>query len=104
MSARPADYPVGYGKPPRHTRFRKGESGNPRGRPKGSESFVRLAQRTFNQRIAITENGARRTITKLEAALKQLINKAITGDARAIRDVLKLQTAIAQTEDAADDK
>lgn len=87
----PPDYPVGYGKPPRHTRFKKGQSGNPKGRPKRSESFARLARKTLSERIVVRENGERRAISKLEAVLKQLINKAATGDQRAIRDVIKLQ-------------
>jgi len=52
----------------------------------------------------IRENGERRTITKLQAALKQLANKAAAGDPRAIRDVLKLQPVLSQQEDANDDK
>jgi hypothetical protein len=104
MSEDPSEYQVGYRKPPRHSRFRKGQSGNPKGRPKASESFGRLARRTFNERITIRENGQRRTITKLQAALKQLANKAAAGDARAIRDVLKLQPVLAQQEGATDDK
>src|SRR5438874_5890666 len=99
----PSEYPVGYRKPPQHSRFKKGQSGNPRGRPKRSESFARLAQRTLNERIAIKENGERRVISKLEAMLKQLINKAATGDARAIREIIKLQPLIAQ-QDQAEDK
>jgi hypothetical protein len=90
MSMRASDYQVGYGKPPRHSRFRKGQSGNPRGRPKGSESAAQLARRILNEKIPVRENGQRRTITKLEAILKQLTNKGVSGDLRAIREVLKL--------------
>src|SRR5438309_11639007 len=100
----PPEYRVGYGKPPQHTRFRKGRSGNPKGRPKRAESFARLARRTLNERIAIKENGERRVISKLEAVLKQLINKAATGDARAIREIIKLQPLIAQQDQAEDKK
>src|SRR5712671_5994969 len=96
MSEPPSDDQVGYRKPPRHSRFKKGQSGNPRGRPKGSESFARLARRILNEKIVIRENGERRTITKLQAALKQLANKAAAGDARAIREVFKLQAMIAE--------
>jgi hypothetical protein len=99
-----SDYPVGYRKPPQHSRFKKGQSGNPKGRPKRSESFARLARRTLDERIVIKENGERRTITKLQAALKQLINKAATGDARAIREIIKLQPLIAQHDQAEDGK
>jgi hypothetical protein len=104
MSGQNSEYQVGYRKPPQHSRFKKGQSGNPRGRPKGSESFARLARRILNEKIVIRENGERRTITKLQAALKQLANKAAAGDPRAIRDVLKLQPVLAQQEDANDDK
>ena len=96
MSQRRPGYEVGYAKPPQYTRFRKGQSGNPKGRPKGLQSFARLARQAFNEKIAIKENGERRTITKLQAALKQLANKAASGDAAAIREVLRLQAVIAQ--------
>jgi hypothetical protein len=98
MSQDVPDYQVGYGRPPRHTRFRKGRSGNPNGRPKGVQSFARLANQVFNEKIAIKENGERRIITKLQAALKQLANKAASGDAAAIRDMLRLQAALTELE------
>ena len=96
MSQRRPGYEVGYAKPPQYTRFRKGQSGNPKGRPKGLQSFARLARQAFNEKIAIRENGERRTITKLQAALKQLANKAASGDAAAIREVLRVQAVIAE--------
>jgi hypothetical protein len=96
MSQRRPGYEVGYAKPPPYTRFRKGQSGNPKGRPKGLHSFARLARQAFNEKIAIKENGERRIITKLQAALKQLANKAASGDAAAIREVLRVQAAIAE--------
>jgi len=104
MSAPSSESRVGYRNPPQHSRFKKGQSGNPKGRPKRSESFARLARRTLNERIVIKENGERRVISKLEAVLKQLINKAATGDARAIRDVIKLQPLIAQQDQIEDKK
>ena len=95
-------YQVGYAKPPQYTRFRKGQSGNPKGRPKGLQSFARLARQAFNEKIAIKENGERRIITKLQAALKQLANKAASGDAAAIREMLRVEAAIAEIVPAAD--
>jgi hypothetical protein len=92
------NYQIGYGRPPRHTRFQKGRSGNPRGRAKGVQSFAQLASQIFNEKIAIKENGERRIITKLQAALKQLANKAASGDARAIREALRMLAAIAEPE------
>lgn len=83
-------YDVGYGKPPRGTRFQKGLSGNPRGRPKGSLNVATALERELNQRVTIKENGQTRTITKFEAAIKQLANKAASGDAKAIQFLVNL--------------
>jgi hypothetical protein len=76
---------VGYAKPPTRTRFQKGFSGNPRGRPKGARNLATVLERTLKERVVINENGMRKTITKLEAAIKQLANKAASGDFQAMR-------------------
>ena len=83
---------VGYGKPPRHTQFRKGKSGNPRGRPKGALSLSGVVKRMLNEKVVINENGVRKTVTKLEAAVMQVINKAASGDLQA----MKLLTTLAR--------
>jgi hypothetical protein len=75
---------VGFGKPPQSTRFKKGISGNPKGRPKGSLNVATVFMKTLREKVVIIEHGQRRTVTKLEAALKQLANKAAGGDLRAI--------------------
>jgi len=77
---RDSDYQVGYGKPPQHTRFKKGESGNPAGRPKGTKNLTTLFEKELKQRVVVTENGRRRSITKQEAMVKHLVNKAVSGD------------------------
>jgi hypothetical protein len=76
------DYQTGYGKPPVNRRFKKGQSGNPSGRPKGSKNAASVIKRALNERVTINEGGRRKTITKLEAAVKQLVNKAASGDLR----------------------
>ena len=81
---------VGYGTPPEATRFRKGVSGNPRGRPRGSLNVATVFTKTLRERVVINENGQRKTVTKLEAALKQMVNKAASGDIRALRELLEL--------------
>ena len=81
---------VGYCSPPEATRFRKGVSGNPRGRPKGSLNVATVLTRTLREKVVINENGRRKTVTKLEAALKQLVNKATAGDLRALRHLTAL--------------
>jgi hypothetical protein len=67
---------LGYGRPPMTTRFRPGQSGNPRGRPKGARNLGTVVAAALSERVAINENGRRRRITKLEAAVKQLVNRA----------------------------
>src|ERR1700722_15187922 len=81
---------VGYGSPPAASRFKKGVSGNLRGRPKGSLNVNTALTRVLRERVTINEHGQRKSITKLEAALKQLAQKAITGDVRAIREIVVL--------------
>src|SRR5215204_1766862 len=61
------DYDVGYKKPPVHTRFRKGRSGNPRGRPKGSANYLTTLRRVLAQKVTITELGNTRAF---QATLK----------------------------------
>jgi hypothetical protein len=81
---------IGYGKPPKHTRFRKGASGNPRGRPKGTRNFGTVFNSALQEKVGINENGKRKTITKLAAACKQLVNKAASGDLQAMRQLTPL--------------
>ena len=71
---------VGYRKPPANSRFRPGQSGNPKGRPKGSLNIATVLMKTLREKVVINENGRRKTITKFEASVKQLVNKAASGD------------------------
>jgi hypothetical protein len=82
------DYEVGRGKPPLHTRFQKGKSGNPSGRPRGSKSTFTLLREVANEMVFVSENGRRRKITKLHAAMLLLINKAVSGDRRLMEVLL----------------
>jgi hypothetical protein len=65
------DYEVGYGKPPRHTRFAKGQSGNPRGRPCGAKNFTTLLEEALDEPVTVTENGGRRKVSKRQAIVTQ---------------------------------
>jgi hypothetical protein len=82
------NYDVGYGKPPRHSQFGKGHSGNPRGRAKGSRNLSTLLDGALNERVTVSENGKRKRISKREAILKQLVNKAASGDPKSIQMLL----------------
>lgn len=83
-----SDYEVGYGRPPAHSRFKPGRSGNPRGRPRKSKDLNRLIQTELDKTIPIKENGRERRISKREAVITQLINCAIKGDVKPLQLVL----------------
>jgi hypothetical protein len=74
---------VGYKRPPRRTQFKRGQSGNPKGRSKGSKNFATALDKELRTAIAITENGKRKRISKGEAIVKQTVNKAVGGDPKA---------------------
>jgi len=96
-----ANYDVGYCKPPEHTRFQPGRSGNPRGRPKGSRNLATALEQELRARVTIIENGRRRTITKLQAAVKQLVNQAASGNTRSMQFLLSLTQSSMLNEKAA---
>jgi hypothetical protein len=83
------DYEVGYGKPPLHSRFTKGQSGNPAGRAPGVPNTRGLIEKEGAEPITITENGIQKVVTKLEAAIKSLYQKALKGDVPALKTLLE---------------
>jgi hypothetical protein len=89
-------YKVGFGKPPESTQFQKGTTGNPKGRPKGSKSVAGILAKMGRERIKVTIGGRTRSMTKLEAIVMQLSNKAASGDLRAIRDLLAAHRLFAE--------
>ncbi len=84
------EYRTGYRHPPLASWFRPGTSGNPRGRPKGARNLANVLAATLAERVVIVENGRRKRITKLEAAVKQLVNRAAFGETRSTSLLLAL--------------
>src|SRR5438132_2605220 len=84
------DYEVGYGKPPRHTRFELGRSGNPRGRPGGSKNLLTLLNEALKEPVIVVENGRRRKISKRQAIITQLINRSAKADLTTIQMLLMI--------------
>ena len=84
------EYAVGYGKPPKNTRFRKGQSGNPRGRPKGARGLKADLRAELSEKVKVTEHGRTRHLTKQQVIVKTLAAKAIRGDTRAISKLIDL--------------
>ncbi len=88
----PHDFPVGYKKPPIHSRFKSGQSGNPRGRPKKPTVTSELAIE-LNRKIKVRENGFEQQTTKSVALAKSLVARALGGDMRAIGYLIQLLPA-----------
>ncbi|MEO6607465.1 MAG: DUF5681 domain-containing protein [Aestuariivirga sp.] len=84
------DHPVGYRHPPLQSRFQKGRSGNPKGRPKGSWSGKDLLERALAIPLTVTENGVRRKLPQKDILFRSLLAKAIKGDTKSLTLVLKL--------------
>lgn len=82
------DYEVGYGRPPEHTRFQPGQSGNPRGRPKKSKELNSLIRSELEKTIVVMEDGCEKRITKREALVTQIVNRAIKGDVKPLQIVI----------------
>jgi Family of unknown function (DUF5681) len=79
---------VGYKRPPRSTRFQKGRSGNPRGRPRNRRSEIPYDQ-VLGQMVTIREDGRERRVTAAEAFLLQLTKRGLEGDSSAARASLE---------------
>ena len=84
------EYAVGFARPPQSSRFKKGESGNPKGRPKGSMGLHTLILKASRERVRANGPHGTRLVSKLEAAAIQLSNKSAQGDARATKDLFAL--------------
>lgn len=80
------DKNTGYKKPPKKNQFKKGQSGNPKGRPKGSISFKGMLKKELNSCIQTSEG----TITKAEAMIKQVVNGAVLGNLKNVEQITKL--------------
>ena len=86
------EYKVGRGRPPLHTRFKKGQSGNPRGPRPRPKDLPALLVAALNEPVVVTANGEPRQITKREAVVAQLVDKSTGADLRATKmliDMLK---------------
>jgi hypothetical protein len=74
---------VGYGKPPRAHQFRPGQSGNPKGRPKGTKNEATMLDELLFQKIKIREGGRERRITLFEAMFRRFAEDALKGNTKA---------------------
>jgi hypothetical protein len=97
-------YEVGYGRPPKHTRWQKGQSGNRNGRPAGTKNLKTIIEEELNAQIVVTENGRQRRISRQQAMVIGQIIKATKGDTRAFAAVLKLVIQFMDDDEGRDEK
>lgn len=94
-----SDGMVGYKRPPKHSRFKPGQSGNPRGRPKGSKSLPTLVRQALGRKVKLTDRGQTKQVTVLEALLRRLVEVGLVkGELRAIEKLLTLGEVYAEPE------
>jgi hypothetical protein len=88
MSETRREYAANYRMAPVHCRFKRGQSGNPRGRP--AKNLAALLAAALNEKVTVTENGKRRQVTKREAVIAQLVNKSASADLRATKMLIDM--------------
>jgi hypothetical protein len=87
----------GYGKPPKHSRFRAGTSGNPKGRPRGSKNrqrpddLARMILKEGERLVDVKQGGKTETIATTKAIMRGLNSRAMSGDVRAQKAALDIQ-------------
>jgi hypothetical protein len=93
------DYKVGPGRPPLHTRFKTGQSGNPGGHR--AKSMAALLADARNETVVVTIDGRRRKLTKREAIVTQMVNKSAKADLRATKMLFDMMKEVEQKAGAA---
>jgi hypothetical protein len=84
-------YRVGRGRPPLHTRFAPGKSGNPRGRPKGRKSSATILDELLSRKVPVGEGRNRRSMTMEEVMIRRICQKAANGELKYVELVLRLK-------------
>jgi Family of unknown function (DUF5681) len=87
-----ASYVIGYGRPPSSSQFQPGQSGNPKGRPKGARNASSLAREALERPINVKVKGTSRTMTVRKAAYFRLAERAVAGDVKALDFLLSLES------------
>lgn len=81
---------VGYKKPPRHSQFKKGESGNRKGRPKGAKGMSTIVRNVLTKKVIVRSASGSERMSKMEAIVHKTAEKSFGGDMRAIQSAMKL--------------
>lgn len=84
------DYPVGYCRTPQNGKFVRGQSGNPKGRKKGGKNLKTDVRNTLKEPVTVTINGKKRRVSTQQAMLLRIREQALSGNAKAIDQLIKL--------------
>lgn len=93
------DYDVGYKKPPRESRFKPGQSGNPKGRPAGEQNIATLLKKAAAKKKVVIENGVKKLMSMKEIMVSNLMSKAAKGDLKACQVVYGIIVPLEEKED-----
>ena len=93
-------YAIGYGKPPVTSRFKPGQSGNAKGRPKGHKNLKTLIKQAMTAMITVQEGSSGRRVTKLEGVVLRQLQNALKGNDRSAMAVIKMASEMGFLEDA----
>jgi hypothetical protein len=93
------EYQVGYRRPPLHSRFQPGVSGNPSGRPKGTPNLKSILEQVLKEQVALREGNVTKKITKAEVIIRGLVIGAMKSDSRSQATLFRLVEQIGQFED-----
>ena len=88
-----SSYAIGYSRPPSWSQFQPGQSGNPKGRPKGARNASSLAREALERPINVKVKGTSRKMSVRKAAYRRLAEKAVAGDVKALDYLLSLERA-----------
>ena len=77
-------YEIGYCKPPKHTQFKPGQSGNSKGRPRGQRNFRTAVRDALREKVTIREGDRTRSVSRMDAIIRVTFNNALRSDAKAL--------------------
>jgi hypothetical protein len=103
-SAADSPYEVGYGKPPKANQFRRGRTGNPRGKRQGEENTISAFKRIVSKRVKIKDGEKIRTVTLAEAVILKNYNAAMQRDSFAMSNIFRLAEDAGEFDDRTDPK
>jgi hypothetical protein len=94
------DYAIGYCRTPVRTRYKPGQSGNPKGRPKRQCNVRTVLQKALEQKITVRERDQTRTVSRLDAVVLKVISGALNGDPKSVNSLIVLLRAVGMTAEA----